>query len=232
MLLQTGSTVLAVIWLVRSVMDKRFIQSSKFFLSSLPFPNISSGLFLRWTYHRPHVKIKNGRHNLYALLIHGHIKKPHNIMIYRLKTHWPFKHTHTRTHRTVTFPLPVTSALIPRLHMSSSAITVFTLPQMNQPPPPDNVFNFPAASPHFYSTCDAPAVTEQRFQAAGTRTREGGRGRGAEGPATVWSTMHLFYLEDSAGYWVDGSLGHEGADLFSSPGQATGFSKPLHCREK
>lgn len=27
--------------------------------------------------------------------------------------------------------------------------------------------------------------------------------------------MHLFYLKDSAGYRVDGSLGHEGADLFS-----------------
>lgn len=32
--------------------------------------------------------------------------------------------------------------------------------------------------------------------------------------------MHLFYLKDSAGYRVDGSLGHEGADLFSSPRQA------------
>lgn len=104
--------------------------------------------------------------------------------------------------------------------------------RMNQLPPPDNVFNFPAASPHFYSTCDAPAVTEQQLQAAGTRTREGGRGRGAEGHATIWSTMHLFYLEDSAGYRVDGSLGHEGADLFSSPGQAPGFSEPPHCRKK
>lgn len=77
------------------------------------------------------------------------------------------------------------------------------------------MFNFPAASPHFYSTCDArchgAAVSSPRRR----NGREGGGGRGAK--ACHGLKHHAsFHLRDSAGYPVDGSLGHEGADLFSS----------------
>lgn len=44
--------------------------------------------------------------------------------------------------------------------------------------------------------------------------------------------MHLLYLKDSAGYRVDGSLGHEGADLFSSPRQALDSASHRTAGEK
>ena len=71
-----------------------------------------------------------------------------------------------------------------------------------------------------------PGVMEQRV--SGARAR--GVGKERKGGGDFKAPMHLFYLTDSAGYRVDGSLGHEGDDLFC-PGSENQLATTLQGRE-
>ncbi len=76
---------------------------------------------------------------------------------------------HFKAHHTVALPLPITSANIPVFTWPSPLSLYLHYPKWmtliecglqflnhwKQPLRPDNMFNFPAASPHFYSMCDA-----------------------------------------------------------------------------
>lgn len=68
------------------------------------------------------------------------------------------------------------------------------------------MFNFSAASPHFYSVCSVQSQGAAR----------GPQRKSAE--ASDGLKPHASFL--SAGYPVDGSLGREGADLLSAPRRA------------
>lgn len=86
---------------------------------------------------------------------------------------------------------------------------------MNQPPP-DNALNFPGR-PHLIFI---PRATPPLSRSSGSRLAE------PKARAALGSHQE----EDWAPHPVDGSLGHEGADLFSTPGQAAGFREAQKSR--
>lgn len=82
---------------------------------------------------------------------------------------------------------------------------------MNQPPP-DNALNFPGR-PHLIFI---PRATPPLSRSSGSRLAEPSR---RPAPRSV----PIRRRTGPPPHPVDGSLGHEGADLFSTPGQAAGF---------